>query len=125
MLQRLKAISKRGATLAIFDYYLKDENSTDAIKNLSGKDMFPIKLSHFKMIMKVLGWEIIEETEVTEKYKLWHKASLAKIETSTDMLKGKNYTDEEIKLVVERFQHLLDAIESERLGGIILIAKKI
>jgi ubiquinone/menaquinone biosynthesis C-methylase UbiE len=125
MLQRLKAISKRGTTLAIFDYYLKDEHSTDAIKNLSGNDMFPIKLSKFKMMMKILGWEIIEEVEVTDKYKFWHKAMLAKIEARIDMLKGKNYTDDEIKLVVERFQHLLDAIESERLGGIILIAKKI
>ena len=47
MLQRLKAISKKGTILAIFDYYLKDENSTDVIKNLSGNDMFPIKLSNF------------------------------------------------------------------------------
>jgi len=125
MLQRLKAISKKGTILAIFDYYLKDENSKDAIKNLSGKNMFPIKLSNFKMMMRILGWEIIEEEEVTDKYKFWHKEMLEKIKERADMLRAKNYTDDEIKFVVERFQHLLDAIESERLGGIILIAKKI
>lgn len=125
MLQRLKAISKEGAILAIFDYYLKDESSSDTIKSLSGSNMFPIKLNKFKMMMKILGWEIIEENDVTEKYKFWYNAMLTKIEAKIDMLKAGGYTDEEINLVVERYKHLLEAIESGTLGGIILIAKKI
>ncbi len=125
MLQRLKAISKEGAILAIFDYYLKDKSSSDTIKSLSGSNMFPIKLDKFKMMMKILGWEIIEENDVTEKYKFWYNAMLTKIEAKIDMLKAGGYTDEEINLVVERYKHLLEAMESGTLGGIILIAKKI
>jgi ubiquinone/menaquinone biosynthesis C-methylase UbiE len=125
MLQRLKAISKEGAILAIFDYYLKDETSLDDIKSLSGKKMYPIKLSHFKMMMKIVGWEIIEESEVTDKYKFWYNAMLEKIAARADMIKGLGYTDDEIKIVIEKFQHLLEAIDTGKLGGIILIAKKV
>lgn len=125
MLQRLKAISKEGAILAIFDYYLKDETNSEIFKNLSGKQMFPIKLNNLKMMMKILGWEIIEETDVTDKYKFWYNAMIDKIRVKADMLRISNYTEEEISLAIRKFQYLLDMIESNKLGGIILIAKKI
>lgn len=125
MLQRLKAISKEGAILAIFDYYQKDEKPIELFKNLSGKQMFPIELNNLKMMMKILGWEIIEETDITDKYKFWYSTLIDKIKHSADMLKASDYTEEEISLSIEKIQYLLDSIESDKLGGIILIAKKI
>lgn len=125
MLQRLKAISKEGAILAIFDYYQKDETTQELFKNLSGKQMFPIKLSNFKIMMKILGWEIIEETDITRKYKFWYNAMIDKIEAKADMLKANEYNEKETSLSIEKTQYVLDSIESDKLGGIILIAKKI
>jgi ubiquinone/menaquinone biosynthesis C-methylase UbiE len=125
MLQRLKAISKDGAIFAIIDYYQKDEDSAEEINSLSGKKMYPIKLSNFKKMMKILGWKIIEESDVTDKYKFWHNSMLEKIAARADMLKGMGYTKDEITIVIEKLQHLLDAIDSGKLGGVLLIAKKV
>lgn len=125
MLQRLKAISDEGAILAISDYYLKDETNSETFKNLSGRQMFPIKLNNFKMMMKILGWQIIGETDITDKYKFWYNEMITKIQSKADILKINDYTEEEINLAIEKFQNLIDMIESDKLGGIILIAKKI
>ena len=48
-----------------------------------------------------LGWDIIEETDVTDKYKFWCNAVINKIKHSADMIKASGYTEEEISLYIE------------------------
>jgi len=125
MLQKIKAVCKQGAVLAIFDYALKDPSYADAIIDITGAKIPPLNIDKLKTLLVILGWEVVENTDITEKYKSWYKNLLARIDSQKEMLIASGYSVEEIKLVQDNLLHMLSLMNENKLGGTILFAKKL
>ena len=125
MLQKIKAVCKKNAVLAIVDYTLKDPTYADEITGLAGDKITPLNLDKFKTLLAILGWEVVENTYITEKYKHWHQKLLTKIDSQQNMIIARGYSLEEIKLLQDNLLHMLSLMNENKVGGTILFAKKL
>lgn len=125
LLQRIKAVSKKSSLLAIIDYNLKDEDGEEKLADNSGIAIYALNLKKLTPLMKYIGWEIVEEVDVTDFYKSWYVSILEKINLSKDDLLSKGYSEEEITFIQDKFNFLLNMINEGKLGGVIIIARKL
>jgi len=125
LLQRIKAVSKKSSLLAIIDYNLKDEDGAEKLTDNSGIAIYALNLKKLTPLMKYIGWEIVEEVDVTEAYKSWYLSILEKINLSKDELLSNGYSEEEITFIQDKFKFLLNMINEGKLGGVIIIARKL
>ena len=125
LLQRIKAVSKKSSLLAIIDYNLKDEDGEEKLADNSGIAIYALNLKKLTPLMKYIGWEIVEEVDVTDFYKSWYVSILEKINLSRDDLLSKGYSEEEITFIQDKFNFLLNMINEGKLGGVIIIARKL
>lgn len=122
LLQQMKAVSKKGAILAIFDY---TQNKNTTYSKIPPTFNPPIKLEEIKLLCQVTGWEIVEISDVTNNYMQWHRKLLDDIEEKYNLLLDAGFTKDEIKLVYSNFDQVLTQMKEYQLGGTIIIAKSI
>ena len=125
MLQKIKSVCKKGAILAVFDYNLKDPSKDKTLTDSAGLPLRPINLDEFKLLLEVIGWEIIEISDISDNYIDWYIKLLQKIDAETPMIKAIGYSKKDIKTVKNKFAHLLSLIYKGKLGGTILLARKV
>ncbi len=125
MLQKIKSVCKDGSILAIFDYTLADPNNKEELLDHAGLAMHPINLDYLNTLLRVIGWEVIETTDITSNYQQWYTRILDKVADRKDMIKATGYSDEEIQLVQDNFKHILKLMNDGKINGTILIAKKV
>ncbi len=125
LLQRIKTVSKAQALLVITDYNLKDEEGADKLTDNSGIATYALNLKKLTPLMEYIGWEIVEVVDVTDAYKSWYVSILEKINLSKDELLSNGYSEEEIKFIQDKFNFLLTMINEGKLGGTIIIARKL
>lgn len=125
MLQKIKSVCKDGSILAIFDYTLAAPKNKEELLDHTGLAMHPINMDYLNMLLRVIGWEVIETTDITSNYQQWYTQTLEKISSRKDMLKATGYSDAEIQLVHDNFKHMLKLMNDGKINGTILIAKKV
>jgi ubiquinone/menaquinone biosynthesis C-methylase UbiE len=125
LLQRIKHVSKQDALLAIIDYNSKDEQAPEKVSTSSGQTVYPLNLKKLIPLMEYIGWEILETADITDSYKTWYSSILEKINSSKNDLLSSGYSEAEIKLIQDKFNSLLTMINEGKLGGIIIIARKL
>lgn len=128
LLSELNKIAKPGAILLLFDYSLPMPSSQTtttplAIKDLSGKEIYPIQLNTISKDLKDTGWEIKEQKDLSENYKTWYKTLLSKLQSHKKELKLK-FSEEDINKVEATFSYLLSQLEQGHLGGVVIYAYK-
>lgn len=125
LLQKIKSVCKDGSILAIFDYTLADPKNKEELLDHAGLPIYPINMEHLNLLLRVIGWEVIETTDITSNYQQWYTQTLEKISSRKDMLKATGYSDAEIQLVQDNFNHMLKLMKDGKINGTILIAKKV
>lgn len=125
LLQKLKAISKSGALVAIMDYNLKSAKETDKIDTPSGEAIHALNTEKLTTMMGYIGLEVIETVDITQLYKNWYISVLSILNLSKNDLLTKGYSEAEIILIVDKFNFMLSMLEEGKIGGILLIARKI
>lgn len=124
-LQRLKEISKKGAILAIVDYYKKDKTYKKELFNLLGNRMQMIELDEFTNILQILDWQLLEKIDLTDRYLIWCNKILEIMHEEWRALEAKGYRKDDIKAVIRNINNMINAIETNKIGGTALIIKNI
>jgi SAM-dependent methyltransferase len=120
-LEKLAAIAKPGAILAIFDYTQNKPNSI-GLKDLAGKVMNPIYLEDASKSLKVAGWDLIDIVDLSEQYDKWYAELLEKLKSQEANLLNE-FTNRAYHKVLSTFSFLSNKIKSKEMGGSIIYAK--
>jgi ubiquinone/menaquinone biosynthesis C-methylase UbiE len=122
LLQQAKAVSKQGSILVILDYTQKINTNHSNIPSTFNP---PLKLKEIQLLCQVIGWEIVEISDITPNYVIWHQKLLNNIEEKYNSLIATGFTKEEIELVYNNFNTALTQMKENQLTGTIIIAKSI
>jgi len=125
LLQRIKAVSKKNSLLAIIDYSLKGTDETEKLTDNKGLVIYALNLKKLIPLMRYIGLEIVEVVDVTDSYKAWYSSIIERINLSKEDLLSKGYSEEEIKFIQDKFNFLLTMINEDKIGGTIIIARKL
>ena len=121
-LKKLASVAKPGALLAIFDYTQSNPDSI-GLKDLAEKPMNPIHLDSLKMLLKQTNWELIEITDLSNKYDEWYLKLLENLKLQKDNLL-KEFTDKTYEKVLTTFSFLSSKIKNKEMGGSIIYARQ-
>lgn len=123
--QKIKNISKRGAILITVDFIVKDKSHLNAFTKPDGSPRYPILLAEAERYMKFIGWRVLEKTDITKKYLKWYSEYIENIKENYSSYLVTGFTAEELDYATEYFEHIIDLLNSGKLAGYIIIAKKV
>lgn len=121
LFKNLSLVAKPGALLALFDY--TSQNSTLPVRDLADKLMYPMNLTKLKEDLSFSGWEMLETIDLSEQFKEWYRCLLHKLSKEQSKLEL-DFSKEDIARVNSTFKLLLKYLESGRLGGALIFARK-
>jgi len=116
-LEQLRASSRKGGQLIVFDYLLKSENNED----FPFKEWNPLGPSVIQRLFPEAGWHVVKTDDITDLYERWYKGLVSRIEASSEeisALAGKEWFD----FVITFYRRIVIAIERKSLGGAVVYA---
>lgn len=122
-LQTLAKLAKNNALLVIFDYTLLNLSKHHGLTDLVGNEMQPIIPSQLRLWLAEAGWKIIEEVDLSLKFKDWYKNFLVKMETNQKELL-EEFSQDAFDKVKNTFSNLLKLLEEKTIGGTVIYAKR-
>jgi hypothetical protein len=121
-LKKLAEIAKPEAILTIFDYTQNNKNRVE-LKDFSDKPMNLIYLNDLTSWLMETGWNLIEVTDISNKYRDWYANFLKNLEDNkTSLLE--EFTEDAFDKVNLTFSFLLKKIQDKEIGGSIIYAKR-
>lgn len=121
-LARLSSIAKPGAILAIFDY-TQAKKTNFQIKDLAGKEINPIHLEDLKTWLDENGWDLIEITDISDKYEKWYSNFLENLESKKITLLNE-FAEAAFNQVNHTFSSLFHQIKNKNIGGSIIYGQR-
>lgn len=123
--QEIKNVSHRGAILAVMDYYVEEIPEVPVLLKPNSSVRYPIPLKDTKKVMEYIGWDIIAEKDITHDFKQWHLDMVNKINKRYELLVSSGFSSREIEYVLDYYKNIVSLMDEKKVGGIILIARKI
>lgn len=124
LFQRMKSISKQGSIFVIIDYAVRDSDE-DKISDDKGNTITPLNLKKLEPLMEYIGLDVLETIDITAEYKAWYNQTLDYIaQTKEDLLKN-GYSDDDLKIITDKYTYLLDFMKQGKIGGLMLIIRKV
>lgn len=123
LLQFLNKIANPNAILVLFDYSVKDNKKTLDIKDFAGKTMYPIGLTPFSQNLKEANWNILQINDLSKQFIIWYEQFLDKLFKQKKSLESK-FLKTDIEQVENSFSYFLSELKTEKLGGIVIYARK-
>jgi phosphoethanolamine N-methyltransferase len=123
LLQVLNKIANPNAILVIFDYSVKNNKKTLDIKDFAGKPMYPIDLTYLPQNLNETNWNILQINDLSKQYIIWYEQFLDKLHQQRKNLESK-FLSTDIKQVENSFAYFLAELKTEKMGGIVIYAKK-
>lgn len=123
LFQRMKSISKQEAIFVIIDYATRDSDE-DEISDDQGNTITPINLKKLEPLMKYIGLDVLETIDITSEYKTWYNQTLDYIAQSRDDLLKNGYSEDDLKLIIDKYTYLLNFMKQGKIGGLMLIIRR-
>ncbi len=123
LFQRMKSISKQGSIFVIIDYAVRDSDE-DKISDDKGNTITPLNLKKLEPLMEYIGLDVIETIDITAEYKAWYSQTIEYIAQDRENLLNTGYSDDDLKLIVDKYTYLLDFMKQGKIGGVMLIIHK-
>jgi len=121
-LRALRALARRGARFALFDYTDADGHFRDSPPGSTRFHYWkPVEPPKLKADLGGADWRLDSAHDLTPDFKRWYKAFLKKIATRRKVLE-KEFTPELVDYVEEYYTDLLGTIEAGHLGGTLAYA---
>ncbi|NRB10078.1 MAG: methyltransferase domain-containing protein [Rickettsiaceae bacterium] len=124
LLQKIKNVTEENGLLAIFDYTALDLKQGD-FKNVAGEEMYPLNMQKLKVLLRVIGWEVIEIVDVSDQYIKWCEDLLDTLYTKQELITTVSFSKEELDIIYKHYHHILEMLKQKKLGGVIIFAKKV
>lgn len=125
MWQKIKTVSREGALLAVLDYTRLDKSEPEILAKPNGEPRYPVDMDVTKRVMDYIGWEVVTEKDLTEKFKEWHQEVIEGIQLKHDLLVSSGFTEAEQQYVIDYFHTIITLLEEKKIGGALLIARKL
>lgn len=119
VLEQLHALSLKSGQIVIFDYLLKSQNR----EAFPFKEWNPLDLSVMQSLFSTVGWSAVRTDDISALYEKWYRELVSRIELTSNSiiaLAGEEWFD----FVHSFYRRILDAIENNLLGGVIVYADK-
>lgn len=123
VLKSLAEIAKPETMLVIFDYVNMGRDEKYHLKDLAGKEMYPVLAKPLLDFMARTGWLLLEFVDLSENFISWYKDFLDKLIHQREELL-KEFSDTAYQKVHDTFSALLRDLESKQLGGGVWYAKR-
>lgn len=122
-LKDLAEVAEPGAILVIFDYsYLKPDRP-HGLKDLLGNQMHPIVATSLHEWLDQAGWEVLEETDLSQHFIKWYWILLNKLELREATFL-KKFPTEIINKFYTVYADILRELNEQVIGGIVVYARK-
>jgi SAM-dependent methyltransferase len=121
VLKTLANIAKPNSLLIIFDYTQAKGHKIN-LKDLAGKPMYPIYIDATVKSLNETGWELIEISDISDKYDKWYSDFLDRLKIEKEHLL-KEFTEQSYDIVLTTFSFLLAGIKNREIGGGIIYAR--
>jgi SAM-dependent methyltransferase len=122
-LNDLAEIAEPGAILVIFDYSYLQQNKSHGLKDLLGNKMRPIVIGPLRKWLDQAGWEILEETDLSQHFIRWYWDLLKKLELRETIFL-KEFSEDLINKFYKVYADILKELNEQVLGGIVVYAKR-
>ncbi|MCA0254733.1 MAG: hypothetical protein LCH20_04600, partial [Proteobacteria bacterium] len=89
-----------------------------------GNIITPINLKKLEPLMKYIGLDVLETIDITSEYKTWYNQTLDYIAQSRDDLLKNGYSEDDLKLIIDKYTYLLNFMKQGKIGGLMLIIRR-
>lgn len=122
-LKDLAEVAAPEAILAVFDYSYLKPNQPHGLKDLTGNLMHPIVKATFHEWLDQAGWEILEETDLSQHFIRWYLDLLNKLDLRETIFL-KKFSPELISKFYKVYADILKELNEQVLGGVVVYARK-